>query len=102
MTKCLNSRSRALDSEGEAVAAAHAERRDAALQMAIRQRVEERRENPAAARADRVSERDGAAVDVDLRWVEAEFANHGDRLHRERLVQFEEVDVLDLPADLLH
>ena len=55
------------DGERDAVAAAEAERRDAALQVAPLQRVEQRRQHARAARADRVAERDGAAVDVDLR-----------------------------------
>ena len=36
------------------------------FRFALLQRVEQRREDAAAARADRVAERDGAAVDVDL------------------------------------
>ena len=38
------------------------------------QRVEQRRQHARAARADRVTERDGAAVDVDARRIDAELA----------------------------
>ena len=53
---------RPFDRERDAVAAAQAQRRDAALQVAPLQRVEQRRQHARAARADRVAERDGAAV----------------------------------------
>ena len=59
-----------LDRHPDAVAAAEAERRDAALQVAPLQRVEQRRQHAPAARADRVAERDGAAVHVDLLRVD--------------------------------
>ena len=91
----------ALDGERDAVAAAEAQRRDAALQVSALQRVEQRRQHAAAARADRVAERDSAAVDVHLRRIDAELVEHGDRLHGERLVQLEEIDVLQIPAGLL-
>src|SRR5262252_3608649 len=91
----------AFDSKGESVAAAHAEGGDTAFQVAVLERVEQRRENPAAARTDRVAERDCAAVDVDPARLEAEFVEHGHRLNGERFVQLPKVDVLQLPADLL-
>src|SRR5207249_2572511 len=52
------------DRQRDAVAAAEAERRDTARQVAPLQRVQERRQDAAAARADRVAERDGAAIHV--------------------------------------
>ena len=57
------------------------------------QRVEQCREHAAAARADGVAERHGAAVDVHLALVESEFMRHGDRLHGEGLIQFDQVHV---------
>ena len=44
---------------------------------------------------ERVAERDRAAVDVDALRVEAELADDGDGLRRERLVELDEVDVAD-------
>ncbi len=66
----------------------------AAPQLLRAQRVHERRQDARAARADRMAERHGPAVDVHLRRVEAELARDRQRLHGERLVQLEEIDVL--------
>ena len=38
-------------------------------------------------------ERDGAAVDVDARGIEAELPHDGERLRGERFVQLEQIDV---------
>jgi hypothetical protein len=43
--------------------------------------------------AQRVAERDGAAVEVDLGDVEAELVDAGQRLRSERLVELDDVDV---------
>ena len=56
----------ALDRERDGLAAAQAERRDSASQTAILQRIEQRRQHARARGAERVSQRDGAAIDVDL------------------------------------
>src|SRR5215204_901755 len=58
--------------ERHAIAAAEAQRGDAALRVAAFHRVEERGEDAAAARADGVAQRDRAAVDVDLLFADAE------------------------------
>ena len=63
------------------------------------QLVEERRDDPGAARPDRVAERDRAAVHVDLVPVEAELAAVGEGLGRERLVDLDEVEGLDRQLD---
>src|SRR5207253_4535694 len=60
----MNRRSNPFDRERDAVAAAQAERRDAAREISPLQRVQERRQDAAAARADRVAQCDGAAVHV--------------------------------------
>ena len=57
--------------------------------------VEQRAEDARAARADRVAERDRAAVDVDARGVELEPADARERLRGERLVQLDEIEVVD-------
>ena len=90
----------ALHGERHAVAAAEAQRRDAAPRVPALHRVEQRRQDPRAARADWMAERDRAAVDVDPRRVDAQLAHDGDRLHREGLVDLEQIDVGQLPADL--
>jgi len=48
-----------------------------------------------------VAERHGAAVHVDALFVDAELAQYGHGLDRERLVQLEEVDRAEVPPDLL-
>ena len=39
-------------------------------------------------------ERDRSAVDVDALGIDAEFAKHGDHLHRKRFVDLEEIDIV--------
>src|SRR5688572_9361439 len=48
--------------------------------------------------AQRVAERDGAAVDVDAFGVEPERLDDGEALRGERLVELDDVDVLKLEA----
>src|SRR6476661_6940680 len=76
-----------LDGESNAVAAAETERGNAALQSAVLESVEQRREHASAAGTDGVTERHGATVDVHPCLVESELLDNGDSLHRERLVQ---------------
>src|SRR5262245_13273479 len=90
--------SHALDGQGDAVAAAEAQRRDAASEVAALQRIEQRGEHAAAARSDGVAERDGAAVDVHLLLVDSKLVQDRDRLDRERFVELEEIDVGEIPA----
>ena len=57
-----------------------------------------------ARHAERMAERDRAAVGVHLRRVvgKAELAEHGEALRGEGLVQFDHVEVADLQAEALH
>src|SRR6185312_9492393 len=75
-----------LDDHRVALAAAGADCRHAEPAAAAAQLVHERHQDARAAGADRVAERDGAAVHVDLGLVDAEHANRVDRHGRERLV----------------
>src|SRR6185437_2178024 len=90
----------ALDDDRRSHAAAGAHGHKAALLALPLQFVDHRTDQHRARRADRVAERDRAAVDVDLLAVEPEVAN--DLLHddSERLVDLEEVDVLQPEAGL--
>ena len=54
-----------------------------------------------AGRGDGMAERDRAAVGVDLRLVEAELVDHGERLRGERLVQLDHADLVERAAGLL-
>ena len=51
-----------------------------------------------AGATQRMPKGDGAAVDVDLRRVEPELLHHGKRLRRERLVQLDQVDLVERQA----
>ena len=75
--------------------AAEAERREALPPAAPPKLVEERRQDARARRADRVAERDRAAVDVDLVPVEAELVAIGQDLRGERLVDLDQIEVVD-------
>ena len=59
------------------------------------QRVHQRRQDACAAGADRMSQRDRAAVDVDFRGIELELADDGQRLRGEGFVQLDEVEVVE-------
>src|SRR5229473_1217059 len=62
----------ALHAHGDAHAAADAQRGEAFLGVAPRHLVEQRHQDAGAGCADRMPERDGAAIDVDLAGVPAE------------------------------
>src|SRR3990172_2945842 len=82
------------------LAAADAERGNAAALVVRLERGQERHHDARAGRADRVPERGGAAVDVDLvvRNLEVAHRGHGD--HGERLVDLVEIDLFLLPPQL--
>ena len=60
--------------------------------------VEQRRQHARSRGADRMPDRDGAAVDVHDRRVPAHVLVDRERLGREGFVGLDELDVLDLPA----
>ena len=91
----------ALEGGCDGAAAAEAQRGETVAALAATELVQQRRHDPGAARADRMAERDRAAVDVDLRPVEAELAAVGERLRGERLVDLDQVEVLDPQLELL-
>src|SRR5690348_3513566 len=90
-----------LDNNGVALATARADRRAAKATATPAQLQDERAEDPRARCADRVTERDGAAVDVDLVLVDPEHPDRVQRDRRERLIDLPQVNVLDLQAGLL-
>ena len=61
-------------------------------------RIEQRHQHARAAGADGMAEGDGAAMHIHRRRIEAQFAIHGQCLHAEGLVQFEEVHLVKRPA----
>src|SRR3954470_7951974 len=92
----------ALDAPGDGVPTAEAERCQASTGARVAHRVKWRGGEAGAARADRVPQRDGAAVDVHPAPVPPELLTVGERLGRERLVRLDEVVVADRGARLPH
>ena len=74
---------------------ADAHRREAVAPAATAKLVQQRGDEPGAAHAERVPDRDRAAVDVHPLLVEAELAHDGEALRRERLVQLDEIELVD-------
>src|SRR6185295_976899 len=91
----------AFDAHRDAHAAADAQARDALLRAALAHLVQQRHENAATRCADRVADRDRAAVDVDLARVPAHLVVDRAGLGGESLVDFQHVEVLRLPAGAL-
>src|SRR5882724_9562811 len=86
-------RSIARDAHGDAHAAADAQRREPLLRVAASHLVEQRHQDARARGPDRVTERDRAAIDVDLRRVPAEILVDGAGLRRESLVGLDEIEI---------
>src|SRR3954467_11257883 len=99
--RASRARSAALDAHRDAHAAADAERGETLLGIAPLHLVEERDQHARAGRADRMADRDRAAVDVDPGRIPAEILVDGASLRRESLIRLDEVEILDLPAGLL-
>src|SRR5881397_4041837 len=57
--------------------------------------MDERAHDPRATAPERVAQRDGTAVHVRNLVAEPELSHHEEGLHRERLVQLDEPEVLD-------
>src|SRR5262252_5898084 len=83
----------ALDHQGNALAAADAERGDATLLAGVLHGLEQGNQHPGSRGPDGVAEGRGPAPDVHLRRVQLEDLVVGDGHHREGLVDLPEVDV---------
>src|SRR6185312_12703974 len=70
-------RSTALDAHGDAHAATDAERRQPLLGVALAHLVQQRHEDPRARGADRMTKRNGAAIDVHFLRIESEILVDG-------------------------
>src|SRR6476619_992644 len=91
----------ALNRDRGGFAAADAQRRDPAFEILGFERMQQRDDQPRAGGADGMAERAGAAIDVEPVPVNAEVALRRHRDHGKRLVDLEQVDVADAPADLV-
>ena len=85
----------ALDDRRDPLAHPDAHRGQAVAAAGPAQLVDQHRDQAAAAHPERMAERDRAAVDVDLGRVEAELVDADDRLRGERLVELDQVEVVD-------
>src|SRR2546428_12154686 len=47
-----------------------------------------------------MAQRDGTPIDIELRDIESELTNHGQGLHRECLVQLDQIHILQLQPRL--
>src|ERR1051325_11520307 len=83
------------NAEGHRIAAAETERREAARGIAVDHGMQQCRENTRAASADRMAERNRAAVHVDAIPVPREALSVRQRLRGERFVRFDEIEVAD-------
>ena len=83
-----------LEQPRRAHAAADAHRHESRSAAALAELVDELRRELRARGAERVTERDRAAVDVHLLLIEPEIAHDRDDLRGERLVELDEVDVV--------
>src|SRR5262245_19519419 len=90
-----------LQDHGDALAAADARRRAAERLAALFHLAQQRQQQASARGAERVAERDRAAVDVALLAVELQLLLAAEVLRRERLVDLDQVEVTDLQAGLL-
>src|ERR1700688_1869153 len=93
--------SNSLDDRRGAHAAADAQRHQGCGLVGALELVEHGAENHRARRAERMAERDGAAIDVDLRIVDVEGLDVAQHDRRKGFVQLEQVDVGFLHARAL-
>ena len=77
------------------LADADAHRREAITPPATAKLVQQRGDEPGAAHAQRVPDRDCAAVDVHPLLVEPELPHDGEALRRERFVQLDQIELID-------
>src|SRR5688572_188506 len=82
------------DRQSYSIAAAEAERGDAAFEIPLLQGIDQRGQDARAAGADRVAERDGAAIDVHSGRVDPELLDHREQLDREGFVDLEEIHIV--------
>src|SRR5690606_4637722 len=85
----------AFDRQCHTLAAANTQRGQPFMGVAAEHFVQKGHEDAATRRADRMTDRNGATVYVDLLRVPAELLTHRQRLRGESLVGFDQVDRLE-------
>ena len=101
MSGCSRLVLEALDNRRDAHAVADAHRAQAVAGILALELIEQRGDQPGAARTERVPERDRPAVVVDLFHVGAGFLLPGEDDRGEGFIDLEEIDVFQLQAGLL-
>ena len=91
---CTGAESCGFHDRGDALSAANAQRGRAVTLAPPAKLVQEREQQPGAARADRMPERDRAAVWVDPPALQPEFSLHGKVLGGKRLVDLDHTDLV--------
>src|SRR5215472_15738913 len=91
----------AFDGDRRGFAAADAERRDPALCILRFKRMQQGHDQSRTGGPDGVTERAGAAIDVQPVAGNPEVALCRHRDHRKGLIDLEQIDVANLPADLV-
>src|SRR5436305_8671905 len=101
-TSLLNDRrSIAREAHRDAHAAADAQRGEALLGIALLHLVQQGYQHARAGGADRMADRNRAAIDVDLAGIPAEVLVDRAGLRRERFIGLDQVEIADAPAGLL-
>src|SRR5579872_7603590 len=98
---CIVSSLNRFDNRRDALTAADAGGRDAARLTAAAELQNERQQQARAAHAERMAERDRAAVHVHAIAIQAELLFDGEILAGERLVDLEQIDVRERQAGAL-
>src|ERR1019366_4497023 len=98
--KAAAGRGSTLDSERNAHAAADAKRGKALFRAAALHFVQKRDKDAGARRADRMADRDRAAIDIHDRRIPTHVLVYGQGLCREGFVRLDEIEILDLPVRL--
>src|SRR5262245_31765433 len=92
--KDIRSLKSSLDCHRHGVSAAQAQRCDSAMGVATPQFIKHRRQNSRSGLPDRMSERDGASIHIQLLRIEIYFARDCNSLHSKRFIQFDQIDVV--------
>src|ERR1700675_1114745 len=93
-----------LERERDALPDANAHGGQRTLAAALLQTMHRGERNARARHAERMTERDGAAMWIDVSGIigNAELAQAGETLRGERLVDLDEVEIPDLEAQICH
>ena len=96
----MRSKSNQLDRDGRRFAAANAEAGNPAPFAARLQRIQQRRQNPRAGRADRMPQGAGTAIDIRFLVIQSQVLHRCHRHRGKRFIDLVQIDVIGLPIQL--